>query len=62
MAYLGIQGQACPKCGSNLTTEVHKPTNPPNHPKREIYLSCKQCGTETFQGIYTNIGGKIVKA
>ena len=62
MAYLGLQGQACPKCGSILTTEVHKPTNPPDPPKREIYLFCKQCGTQTYKGIYTNVDGRIVKA
>jgi len=58
MAYLGIQGEPCPKCGSRSTTEYSKPTVPP---EREVILKCYNCKKETSYGIYKPVGNTLVK-
>ncbi|MCF8356624.1 MAG: hypothetical protein K9H48_19445 [Melioribacteraceae bacterium] len=58
MAYLGIDGEKCPNCGSTSTTEYSKPTN---YPEREIILKCYNCKQETSYGIYSLIGNELVK-
>ena len=63
MAFVGVRGQKCPKCGSTLTDEVQK------HPKetysiyeiRDIYLRCFDCGTDTYIGRYKKVGHALVR-
>jgi len=59
MAWVGIQGQKCPKCGSSYTDEVQKPLSTPD--LREIYLNCFKGGEETFYDIYKRVGNSLVK-
>ena len=59
MAWVGIQGQKCPKCGSIYTDEVQKPLSAPD--LREIYLKCFKCGEETYVGTYKKVGNTLVK-
>lgn len=58
MAYLGISGTLCPKCGSTSTTEYSKPTV---YPEREVILKCLQCKAETSYGIYKLVGKTLIK-
>ncbi len=56
MAYIGIDGQPCPSCGSTATSEVSKPAD---YPKRDIYLTCLSCRNESFVGTYEPRNGKL---
>lgn len=59
MAWVGIKGQKCPKCGSNHTDEVQEPQGTPD--LRKIYLKCFNCGEETYVGTYRKVGNSLVK-
>lgn len=61
MAYIGIQGQPCPKCGSIGTVEIGKPTGGPNI-EREVYLQCYECKHEESYGRYRLLANSLVKS
>lgn len=58
MAYVGIDGDPYPNCGSTATTEVHKPTV---YPEREVCLKCLECKKETLVGVYKSEGNSLVR-
>jgi len=60
MAYLGIQGDKCPKCGSTQTTEYSKPGGS-STTSREVMLKCYNCKGETSYGYYKLVGNSLVK-
>jgi transcription elongation factor Elf1 len=60
MAYLNIQGDTCPKCGSQKTVETSRAEGC-SYPERKVFLKCYNCGAETSYGIYKLMGNTLVK-
>lgn len=60
MAYVGIQGTPCPKCGSSATQEVHKPTGGGGH-ERQISLYCHSCSHDAYWGVYKLLGNTLIE-
>lgn len=61
MAYLGINNDRCPKCGSTKTIEEQKPLHTSDM-RREVMLKCLECKKVTSYGIYKLVGSTLVKA
>ena len=61
MAYLGINNNPCPKCGSTATIEEQKPLHT-HDMQREVILKCLECKKTTSYGIYKLVGNSLVRA
>lgn len=57
MAYLEINNEPCPKCGSTATIEEQDFLHTVDH-QREIFLKCLECKERTSYGVYKLAGSK----
>ena len=56
MAWLGIEHEPCPKCGSTVTSEVHKPTLGLDSERELVVGAGKAAGERDVYG--NGVGGE----